>query len=97
MQCLVCNKTLMSKTHIEDELCGTCFYTTNSTHFPDYFPEVEMLEWFRNLVLSRYNDAIKTCTRCKQTFPKTNIYFYKIGIKNYLRSECKNCYKKTSV
>lgn len=33
---------------------------------------------------------LKTCCRCKNTFPKTTEYFYKKGV--CLRSECKTCY-----
>ena len=37
---------------------------------------------------------MKTCTQCKQEFPKTLKYFYKKG--KYLQSNCKKCFSLKS-
>ena len=92
MHCLICNKILMQRRYILDELCGTCYYSQNSVRLPDYFPEVEMLEFFRSLVLEKHNDAIRQCIDCKQVFPNTTQYFYRLGKRHYLRSNCKKCH-----
>jgi hypothetical protein len=44
----------------------------------------------------------KTCTKCKQVFPKTKEFFYTSGIylstnKMYFASICKSCDKKEPV
>lgn len=49
-------------------------------------------------------EEIKICTKCKQGFPATTDYFYRVGgrtingnKKGYLRPICKKCHTKQSV
>ena len=89
MRCLICKTYIVTK-YITDELCGLCYYTTHNKKLDDYFVEIEIIEYFREIILERYNYTVKKCNMCKNIYPKNNIYFYVQG--KYFRSTCKSCY-----
>ena len=89
MQCLVC-KTFYNRQYIEDELCGFCYFTTNTRKLDSYFVEYDIIEYFREIILLKFNYSIKKCNLCKKKYPRSDKYFYKQG--KYYRSKCITCY-----
>lgn len=94
IHCIRCSKIINSTNLQKAELCGVCYYSKHSETLDSYMPELEMMEHFRNLYLEnkKHNPLNKKCNQCDVLYPNTSEYFYRLGVKDYLRSNCKKCH-----